>query len=204
MKILKSLIFLGIFTFFLACENSEQSTLHSSPQRVFKENEIIELKSISQASIKLIRTPRGFKLANSDKIIMFDIFGTYCAPCKKEAPHLMDYQLKNQDKFMIIGLIHFEKISNEAIIENFAKKYNAYYFISNSSQNADIIAQILRDIEYKNALEIPFKVVLKDGVYQMLSDNLGERGGKKALYYLGEVSTDIIANDIENFKNNME
>ncbi len=204
MKILKSLIFLGIFTFFLACENSEQSTLHSSPQRVFKENEIIELKSISQANIKLIRTPRGFKLANSDKIIMFDIFGTYCAPCKKEAPHLMDYQLKNQDKFMIIGLIHFEKISDEAIIENFAKKYNAYYFISNSSQNADIIAQILRDIEYKNALEIPFKVVLKDGVYQMLSDNLGERGGKKALYYLGEVSTDIIAKDIENFKNNME
>lgn len=204
MKILKSLIFLGIFTFFLACENSEQSTLHSSPQRVFKENEIIELKSISQANIKLIRTPRGFKLANSDKIIMFDIFGTYCAPCKKEAPHLMDYQLKNQDKFMIIGLIHFEKISDEAIIENFAKKYNAYYFISNSSQNADIIAQILRDIEYKNALEIPFKVVLKDGVYRMLSDNLGERGGKKALYYLGEVSTDIIANDIENFKNNME
>lgn len=204
MKILKSLIFLGIFTFFLACENSEQSTLYSSPQRVFKENEIIELKSISQASIKLIRTPRGFKLANSDKIIMFDIFGTYCAPCKKEAPHLMDYQLKNQDKFMIIGLIHFEKISDEAIIENFAKKYNAYYFISNSSQNADIIAQILRDIEYKNALEIPFKVVLKDGFYQMLSDNLGERGGKKALYYLGEVSTDIIAKDIENFKNNME
>ncbi|QLI05043.1 protein disulfide reductase, TlpA family [Candidatus Campylobacter infans] len=204
MKILKSLIFLGIFTFFLACENSEQSTLHSSPPRVFKENEIIELKSISQANIKLIRTPRGFKLANSDKIIMFDIFGTYCAPCKKEAPHLMDYQLKNQDKFMIIGLIHFEKISDEAIIENFAKKYNAYYFISNSSQNADIIAQILRDIEYKNALEIPFKVVLKDGVYQMLSDNLGERGGKKALYYLGEVSTDIIAKDIENFKNNME
>lgn len=204
MKILKSLIFLGIFTFFLACENSEQSTLHSSPPRVFKENEIIELKSISQANIKLIRTPRGFKLANSDKIIMFDIFGTYCAPCKKEAPHLMDYQLKNQDKFMIIGLIHFEKNSDEAIIENFAKKYNAYYFISNSSQNADIIAQILRDIEYKNALEIPFKVVLKDGVYQMLSDNLGERGGKKALYYLGEVSTDIIAKDIENFKNNME
>ena len=204
MKILKSLIFLGIFTFFLACENSEQSTLHSSPPRVFKENEIIELKSISQANIKLIRTPRGFKLANSDKIIMFDIFGTYCAPCKKEAPHLMDYQLKNQDKFMIIGLIHFEKISDEAIIENFAKKYNAYYFISNSSQNADIIAQILRDIEYKNALEIPFKVVLKDGVYQMLSDNLGERGGKKALYYLGEVSTDIIAKDIENFHNNME
>ena len=62
----------------------------------------------------------------------------------------------------------------------------------------------MRDIEYKNALEIPFKVVLKDGVYQMLSDNLGERGGKKALYYLGEVSTDIIAKDIENFKNNME
>ena len=38
----------------------------------------------------------------------------------------------------------------------------------------------------------------------MLSDNLGERGGKKALYYLGEVSTDIIAKDVENFKNNME
>lgn len=204
MKILNLAIILGIFTIFFGCENNEKSENLTKAKRIYKDNEILELKSIAGASIKLIRTPKGFKLANSDKIVMFDIFGTYCAPCKKEAPHLMDYQLKNQENFMIIGLIHFEKISDQEIIENFAKKYNAYYFISNSAQNADIIAQILRDIEYKNALEIPFKVVLKNGVYQMLSDNLGERGGKKALYYLGEVSTDIIAKDIEGLKASVE
>ena len=108
----------------------------------------------------------------------------------------MNYQLKNADKFMVIGLVSFDKATDEEVVENFAKKFNAYYFISNSKENARITGQILADIDYKRALEIPFKVVLKDGVYQMLSDNLGERGGEMAKYYLGAVTTETIAKDV--------
>ena len=195
-RILSLVLFFGIFALFMGCKNDEQSTDTKSFARTFNPGDEIILDGITGTSIKLIRTQKGFKLAGSDKTVMFDIFGTYCAPCKKEAPHLMDYQLKHQDEFTLIGLIHFEDISDKDIIEKFSKKYNAYYFISNSKQNANLIAQILRDIEYKRALEIPFKVVLKNGEYQMLSDNLNERGGAKALYYLGGVTTDVIAKDL--------
>ena len=108
----------------------------------------------------------------------------------------MAYQLKNADKFMTIGLVSFDKATDEEVVENFVKKFNAYYFISNSKENSRIAGQILEDINYKRAMEIPFKVVIKGGVYQMLSDNLNERGGEMANYYLGGVTTEIIGKDI--------
>lgn len=39
--------------------------------------------------------------------------------------------------------------------------YGAYYFLSNGSSNDRIIAQILKDIDYQNMEQLPFKVVLK-------------------------------------------
>ena len=81
-------------------------------------------------------------------------------------------------------------------LENFSKKYNAYYFISNSKENSKIIDQALNDISYNRALSIPFKVVLKDGKCQNLSDNLGGTTTQNK-FYLGEVSTNTISQDID-------
>ena len=181
-------------------EDSTQNTTTTQSNLAYKTGDEIALKSIIGSSATLIRTDDGFRLKDSDKILMFDIFGTYCAPCQKEAPHLMDFQLKNADKFMLIGLIHFEDVSDEYILENFSKKYNAYYFITNSKENSKIIDQILNDISYNRALSIPFKVVLKNGKYQTLSDNLGN-GAIGNKFYLGEVSTNTISQDIDKILN---
>ena len=112
----------------------------------------------------------------------------------------MDYQLKNADDFMMVGLIHFEDISDSQVVENFVKKHNAYYFIANEKQNARIIEQILAEIDYRHALSIPFKVVFKGGEYQTLTDiNEGDEKGKP--YYLGMVSTKVIEKDMLRIKN---
>ncbi len=42
-----------------------------------------------------------------------------------------------------------------------ADDYGAYYFLSNGGSNDRIIAQILKDIDYQNMEQLPFKVVLK-------------------------------------------
>lgn len=183
--------------FFSACSKEEQI----AEQKPYAKGDEIVLKSVNDVSITLVRDEKGFRLKGSDKIIMFDIFGTFCAPCQSEAAHLMDYQLKNSDDFMLIGLITFENIANNDVIENFIKPYNAYYFIANEKENERLIAQILNDIEYKNALSLPFKVVLKDAKYQLLSDNLGERNGAKAPFYLGAVKSEMVASDIQEIKN---
>ena len=185
---------------FLGCSKNESESYSLGEYAPFKDGEEISLKSVSGASVSLVRTDKGFVLKGSDKIVMLDIFGTFCAPCKSEAPHLMDYQL-NHDDFMLIGLITFEQISDKDVIEKFIKPFNAYYFIANEGEkNERLISQILADIDYDSALSLPFKVVLKGGKYELLSDNLGERGGKEALYYLGAVSSELVAKDLEKIR----
>ena len=185
---------------FLGCSKNESESYSLGEYAPFKDGEEISLKSVSGASVSLVRTDKGFVLKGSDKIVMLDIFGTFCAPCKAEAPHLMDYQL-NHDDFMLIGLITFEQISDKDVIEKFIKPFNAYYFIANEGEkNERLISQVLADIDYDSALSLPFKVVLKGGKYELLSDNLGERGGKEARYYLGAVSSELVAKDLEKIR----
>ena len=201
---MKNIKFIALFLMALfapnECNQDKTTQTPIEQSNYYKTGDEIELTSIIGTKATIIRTETGSTLKDSDKILMLDIFGTYCAPCQKEAPHLMDFQLKNADKFMIIGLIHFEDVSDEYVLENFSKKYNAYYFIANSKENSKIIDQILNDISYNRALSIPFKVVLKDGIYQSLSDNInGTTVGNK--FYLGEVSTSTISQDIDKILN---
>ncbi|MDA3052606.1 TlpA family protein disulfide reductase [Campylobacter sp. JMF_01 NE2] len=202
MRKILTLIFAGL----LLCGCNDESAQNAQNSEVaakftpFSVGEKFSLKSVVGGEVVIERTNKGFKLAGSDKILMFDIFGTYCEPCKIEAPHLMDYQLKNADNFMMVGLIHFENITDAQVVENFTKKYNAYYFIANDKQNSRIVEQILTDINYRHALSIPFKVVFKDGEYQTLTDiNEGDERGKP--YYLGMVSTKVIEKDMLRIKN---
>ncbi|MDY2763102.1 TlpA family protein disulfide reductase [Campylobacter sp.] len=200
MKKLLLILLCAFALVFLGCDQNESESYSLGEYAPFKDGEEISLKSVSGASISLVRTAKGFVLKGSDKIVMLDIFGTFCAPCKAEAPHLMDYQL-NHDDFMLIGLITFEQISDKDVIEKFIKPFNAYYFIANEGEkNERLISQVLADIGYDSALSLPFKVVLKGGKYELLSDNLGERGGKEALYYLGAVSSELVAKDLEKIR----
>lgn len=186
-----------VAVFFISCQNENSQNL---TKKTLKVGDEIVLTSVFDANITLIRTQNGFKLKNSDKIIMFDIFGTFCEPCRAEAGNLMNYQLKNSDDLQIIALTHFENISDTDIVQNFSKKYNAYYFITNSKQNSLIVNTILNDIKYGENLQIPFKVVLKNGSYQQITDNLGiNKSGQK--FYLGYVETSLMQLDLDRIKN---
>lgn len=182
-------------TFFVGCDSS---TPKASPSVVepFKDGDKVELKSVSGAKITLLRKNGGFVIEDDEeKILMFDIFGTFCAPCQEEAPSLMDFQLQNSDNVMLIGLNFFEEVSDEYVVENFAAKYNAYYFISNAATNKRLVETILRDIQYKATLQVPFKVVLKKGVYQNVRDIYTNLPDTK--FYIGKVGLDVIQRDID-------
>jgi len=201
---MKNLIFALIFgLFFISC--SDEAPQESATQEEFKPfaiGEKVQLKGVLGNELTLVRSERGFKLENSDKIVMIDIFGTFCAPCQEEAAFLMDFQNKNREKFQLIGLIHFEEIGDERIISDFVKKFNAYYFIANNDKNPNerLVEQILLDLNYQNALSLPFKVVYKNGEMQTLTDiNNGFSNGSK--FYLGGVKTEILINDFNKFAN---
>lgn len=197
MKKLISLMAVMTSLLFLGCGSESSSA--PAVKETYKEGDKVEIKSVAGAKITLLRKNGGFVLEDDEsKIILIDIFGTFCVPCQEEAPSLMDFQLQNSDDVMLIGLNYFEEVSDEYVVENFAAKYNAYYFITNSPKNKKIVETIVQDIAYKGTLQVPFKVVLKEGKYQKLTDiytptNLENK------FYIGKVGLDIIQKDIDKF-----
>ena len=167
----------------------------------YKTGEEIALKSVFGKDLTLKRVDGGFVIkGEEDKILMFDIFGTFCPPCQKEAPDLTKFQIDNLNDFTIVGLTHFENVTNEYVVENFAQKYNAFYFISNDAKiNDRLAAQILEDIKYERLESVPIKMVLKGGVYQELTDVDSGKPGVK--YYLGGIRLDAMTKDYERIKN---
>lgn len=151
------------------------------------------------SEIVLLRKHGGFVLEGDEsKILILDIFGTFCPPCQKEAASLTNFQLKHDKDVLLIGFTYLESVTDEYVVDNFATKYNAYYFIVNSPDNDKMVNTITSDIEYKQAVQVPFKVVLKDGKYQNVTDVYG--GVLDNKYYIGEIATEVIEKDIEKIK----
>ena len=183
-----------IFAVFVGCSSEE--VVNDLAFEEFKLGEKVSLTSISGQNITLVRTQRGFVIENDeDKALMMDFFGTFCTPCKEEAPHLTQLWQKNADKFTLIGLTHFEDVSDDEV-GAFAKNYGAFYFLSNEKgTNARIIAQVLKDINYQNMEQLPFKVLLKDGEYQSVQDFWTKKASVN--FYLGKVPTSLMQEDLD-------
>ena len=195
MKQLK-LILLTFFAMLFLSGCGDDASKSSAVVVPYKEGDKVELKSVSGAKMTLLRKANGFVIEDDEKkIVLFDIFGTFCAPCQEEAPSLMDFQLQNSQDVVLIGLNFFEEVSDEYVVENFAAKYNAYYFISNSPVNKRLVETVLKDLNYKQTLQVPFKVVFKDGTYQKVTDIYNNNPENK--FYLGKVGLDIIQKDID-------
>ncbi|MDD3324812.1 MAG: TlpA family protein disulfide reductase [Sulfurospirillaceae bacterium] len=198
MRFYKALLILVVTLFFVACGGEKQSSTPLAKE-VYKDGDKIELKSVTGSKVTLLRKNGGFVIEGEEgKIILVDIFGTFCTTCQDEAPALMDYQLQNANDIFVLGLNYFEEVSDEYVVENFSSRYNAYYFISNAKENTKIINTILEDIAYKQTLQVPFKVVIKNGKYQTVTDIYSSNPNNK--FYIGKVDLKIIEDDIDKIK----
>ncbi|MDR0580123.1 MAG: TlpA family protein disulfide reductase [Campylobacteraceae bacterium] len=185
-----------ITLFFLSgCTNKEKSAILESNE--FALGDKIEITSVQGATFTFTRVEGGIvQEGKEDNVIIFDIFGTFCEPCKKEAPALMNLQLKYLDNVTLVGLSYFEDVDEKYIIENFSKPYNAHYFIAkNSDKNKILVDAITKDIGYPNLISLPFKVVLKGGKYQNVTDVWENKDGVK--YYIGGINTSVIEKDLD-------
>lgn len=193
---LELIAILSVFVL-VACEN--EKVVNDFDFEEFKVGEKLTLTSISGVNLTLVRVEnggkKGFVIENDEeKVLLIDFFGTFCAPCKEEAANLTRLWQQNRAKMTLIGLSHFESVSDEAV-RKFAEDFGAYYFLSNESvKNSRLIAQILKDINYQNMEQLPFKVALKNGVYQKLSTNAAKAAN---LFYLGLTPTSLMQEDLE-------
>jgi len=164
--------------FFQACSSdSDQNT-----SDMVSSNEYI-LTAINNTQYIAKKEPNGFSVENTQgKVIIFDIFATWCPPCKAAASHLSSLQAKYKDNLVIIGITIEEDISNEKLQE-FREMYDAQYTLVNSKDNRRLVDDIAESLDVGDRFPIPLMAMYLDGEF--------------ITHYVGAIEEEFIESDIK-------
>lgn len=181
-KSILNLIILFSLTIFTGCFSDDANDILASKEHV--------LVSLEKKQIVVKQDSEGFYLdKDKDKLVIFDIFATWCPPCQASASHLTSLQEKYKDDLVIIGVTieKPERTEEGALINdklnNFRLQYNAKYTIVNSDQNKRLSDAITKSLELGPRYPIPLMVMYKDGKY--------------INHYVGSVQEEFIDSDIK-------
>lgn len=120
--------------------------------------------------------------AGKNKIVLFDIFATWCPPCQAEIMHLGNLQKKYGKDLIVMGITIEEDKSNEEL-DKFREKYRGGdYLISNKADNQPLARAIASTIGVGQQFPIPLMVMYKNGQY--------------VTHYEGATQEEIIDRDI--------
>jgi len=161
---------------------SKQTTAQMQKKQVTKDT--FTLKDTEGKSYTFIKKENGLSLKNSSKILMIDIFATWCPPCQAEAKVLSNLQKKYSKNIKIFGLSIEKNIPKEKL-EAFKTNHNLNYtFLIPGKNNQEFINQIASAVLHKTTnIPIPFIVMYKEG--------------KLIQYYIGATEEEFIQSDIK-------
>ena len=182
-SILSSLVLLSLM--FSACskeKNSQQASSIDDANTVLSTNEFI-LTALDKTEYVIDKKPNGFALKNTQgKVIILDIFATWCPPCRAEASHLTSLQKKYKDELVVFGITIEDGIENSKL-EAFRKEYNANYILVNSNENSRLIEAVANKLDVGKNFGIPLMALYKDG--------------ELIRYYQGAVEEEFLESDIK-------
>lgn len=117
-------------------------------------NQPVSINNIPQTNLPLPPTKNletlGWKTRTGDaqkfaayrgKVLVLDLWATYCPPCLEEIPHLNSLQAKYGDKIQIVGL-HVGGAEDEPRVPAFAEKLKINYLLASPD---DELMRILTD-----------------------------------------------------------
>jgi len=180
--LLSTLISFGLL--FTACsENTTDTTsVNEDANSILSTNEFT-LTSLDKKEYTIKKSPTGFTVNGmKDKVIILDIFATWCPPCQAEASHLTSLQKKYKDSLFVVGVTVEQDIANEKL-ENFKHEYNANYTLVNSSENSRLINAVAAKLKLGRDFGIPLMAMYKNGVL--------------INYYQGATEEEFIESDIK-------
>ena len=95
----------------------------------------LTLKSVSGKKLNLKFLEEGITFSQyKNKVVILDVFTTWCPPCIKSIPHLIQLQKKYKKDIQIIGILMEENKKNSEV-SDFIKKHNINYPITNCKEN---------------------------------------------------------------------
>jgi len=175
-------ILFSLSLLFNGCNNDEKITTMDKANSMVSTDEYV-LTSINnkQFTVKKEKDGLSVKEANG-KVVIFDVFATWCPPCRAAAKHLSSLQKKYKNDLMVIGITIEDGITNEKLAM-FKKENNIDYILVNSPQNRAVITEIANDLKLGDRFPIPVMAMYKDGKY--------------ITHYVGVVEEEFIDRDIK-------
>jgi len=185
---LKTAIFSSLLTLSIFLPACSKDTNNNTEQENKNVNSIITkneytLTGLDATKYSVTKEVNGFSLANAEgKVVIFDIFATWCPPCRATAPHLSALQKKYKNDLVVIGITIEEGIDNNKLLK-FRTEFDANYTLVNSEQNRRLVNVITTELELGDRFPIPIMVLYKDG--------------KLIKHYIGLVEEEFIESDIK-------
>ena len=178
-KILSTLMMFSLF--FAACSNDAQEA-HEDANAILSTNEFV-LTALNKTQYVIKKSANGFTLDGAKgKVVILDIFATWCPPCQAEASHLTSLQKKYKDSLIVLGISIEQGIENEKL-QAFREKYDAAYPLVNSNENSRLVSAVAAKLKIGTNFGIPLMAMYKDGVL--------------INYYQGAVEEEFLESDIK-------
>lgn len=102
---------------------------------------------------------------SDDKVVLFDIFATWCPPCQAEVKHLGNLQKKYGEDLIIMGITIEDDKSNADLDAFRAKHGGGDYLMVNKADNHPLSRAIAGTIGVGQQFPIPLMVLYKNGKY---------------------------------------
>lgn len=186
--ILSSLLVFSLFLQACSKEKKESNNESLTASNIAKANSVMSkneyvLTGLDGKLYTVTKELNGYSVAGTKgKVVIFDIFATWCPPCRATAPHLNSLQKKYKDDLLVIGVTIESDLPNDKLKE-FRNQYEAQYALVNSDQNRRLVNSITSSLNLGEQYPIPIMVLYKDG--------------EIIKHYVGLVEEEFVESDIK-------
>ncbi|WP_345973203.1 TlpA disulfide reductase family protein [Sulfurimonas diazotrophicus] len=144
---------------------------------------VYTLNDINGSAYEVTKSGADFRISGvPEPVVVYDIFATWCPPCRAEAPHLSSLQKKLAGKIKIIG-VTIEEGNDNAYYRRFAEDIGIEYSLVNSPDNQKFSRAVAGAIGVGQDFPIPLMVVYKNGRF--------------VKYYSGLVPEEMLESDLK-------
>ena len=179
-KILSTLVAFTLL--FGGCSDETKNESVADANAMLATNEIV-LTGLDKKQYVIQKKATGFILDGAEsKVLLIDIFATWCPPCQAEASHLSSLQSKYKESLVVLG-VSVEEGVEDAKLQLFGEQYGASYTLVNSGENSKMIEAVATKLKIGRDFGIPLMALYKDGVL--------------INYYQGAVEEEFIESDIK-------
>jgi len=175
-------VFIALSLLFTGCGSEHKKESKKVTKEIVNPN-IFKLTTLKGKEIVIEKKGNGFIIQNQPKkLLLLDIYATWCPPCRAEAEVLGNLQSKFNKNLVVVGITIEENIQTQRL-QQFAQQNKADYTLVYGKENTRLINNIAQSLQVGSHFPIPLMALYKEG--KLLQD------------YSGATEEEFIQSDIQ-------